>query len=218
MKSIKTIALSLAFLWCVQVVLAQNDPQAVEILAEVSENYQKLNGFSASFEYTYSTEDEGLIQTNTGAVTVKGEKYRLTLNDQEIFNDGNTVWTLIKSSKYKEVTINDVEDDSEELTPSNIYSIYKKGYRASLQGSDQIDGKAVHEILLTSEKEKAQFESITLFINKARPELLAWEIQDDIGGKFTYRFKDVDSSVQIMDDYFVFDTQENPDVEVIDLR
>ncbi|WP_375584953.1 outer membrane lipoprotein carrier protein LolA [Cyclobacterium xiamenense] len=218
MKSIKTIALSLAFLWCFQVVLAQNDPQAVEILAEVSENYQKLNGFSASFEYTYSTEDEGLIQTNTGAVTVKGEKYRLTLNDQEIFNDGNTVWTLIKSSKYKEVTINDVEDDSEELTPSNIYSIYKKGYRASLQGSDQIDGKAVHEILLTSEKEKAQFESITLFINKARPELLAWEIQDDIGGKFTYRFKDVDSSVQIMDDYFVFDTQENPDVEVIDLR
>ncbi|SEJ29089.1 Outer membrane lipoprotein-sorting protein [Cyclobacterium xiamenense] len=218
MKSKKTIALSLAFLWSFQVIMAQNDPKAVEILAEVSENYQNLNGFSASFEYTYSTEDEGLIQTNTGAVTVKGEKYRLTLNDQEIFNDGNTVWTLIKSSKYKEVTINDVEDDSEELTPSNIYSIYKKGYQASLQGSDQVDGKSVHEILLTSEKEKAQFESITLYIDKAKPELLAWEIQDDIGGKFTYTFKDVDSSVQIKDDYFVFNTQENPDVEVIDLR
>jgi outer membrane lipoprotein-sorting protein len=76
----------------------------------------------------------------------------------------------------------------------------------------------VHEILLTSEKEKAQFESITLYIDKAKPELLAWEIQDDIGGKFTYTFKDVDSSVQIKDDYFVFNTQENPDVEVIDLR
>ena len=135
MKGKTTIILSLIFLGFIQVSLGQNDPKAVEILEKVSDNYQKLNGFSAIFEYTYSTEDEGLIQTNTGEVTVKGEKYRLTLDDQEIFNNGNTVWTLIKSSKYKEVTINDVEEDTEELTPSNIYSIYKKGYEANLEGS-----------------------------------------------------------------------------------
>lgn len=218
MTSKNRIALSLAFLWSFQIAVGQNDPKAVEILSEVSENYQKLNGFSATFEYAYATEDEGLIQTNSGAVTVKGNKYRLTLNDQEIFNNGNTVWTLIKSSKYKEVTINNVEEDTEELTPSNIYTIYQKGYQAELVGSDQKNGVAVHEILLTAEKEKSQFENITLFVDKSKPELIAWEIQDDVGGTFTYTFKDLNSDVSVMDDYFVFNTQENQDVEVIDLR
>ncbi|MBD3628327.1 MULTISPECIES: LolA family protein [Cyclobacterium] len=218
MKGKKTIIASLIFLCFFQVSFGQNDPKAVEILDKVSDNYQKLNGFSAIFEYTYSTEDEGLIQTNTGEVTVKGEKYRLTLNDQEIFNNGNTVWTLIKSSKYKEVTINDVEEDTEELTPSNIYSIYKKGYEAKLEGSSVMNGVPVHEIMLTAEKPNAQFEKIKLYVDKSRFDLLAWEIQDDVGGTFKYTFKDLDSNINIMDDYFVFNTSENQDVEIIDLR
>lgn len=218
MKGKKTIITSLVFLWFFQVSFGQNDPKAVEILDKVSDNYQKLNGFSAIFEYTYSTKDEGLIQTNTGEVTVKGEKYRLTLNDQEIFNNGNTVWTLIKSSKYKEVTINDVEADTEELTPSNIYSIYKKGYEAKLEGSSVLNGVPVHDILLNSEKPNAQFEQIKLYVDKSRFDLLAWEIQDDVGGTFKYTFKDLDSNINIMDDYFVFNTSENEDVEIIDLR
>lgn len=218
MKGKKTIIASLIFLWFFQVSFGQNDPKAVEILDKVSDNYQKLNGFSAIFEYTYTTEDEGLIQTNTGEVTVKGEKYRLTLNDQEIFNNGNTVWTLIKSSKYKEVTINDVEEDTEELTPSNIYSIYKKGYEAKLEGSSVMNGVPVHEIMLTAEKPNAQFEKIKLYVDKSRFDLLAWEIQDDVGGTFKYTFKDLDSNINIMDDYFVFNTSENEDVEIIDLR
>ncbi|SHN24430.1 Outer membrane lipoprotein-sorting protein [Cyclobacterium lianum] len=207
-------------LFCTIQMLAvgQNDPKAVEILEKVSDNYQRLNGFSAIFEYTYSTEEEGLIQTNTGEVTVKGEKYRLTLNDQEIFNNGNTVWTLIKSNRYKEVTINDVEEDTEELTPSNIYSIYKKGYEAQLAGSSVMSGVPVHEILLTAEKPNAQFEKIKLYIDKSKNDLMAWEIQDDVGGTFKYTFKDLNSDINIMDDYFVFNTNENEDVEVIDLR
>ncbi|MFO7826240.1 MAG: outer membrane lipoprotein carrier protein LolA [Cyclobacterium sp.] len=218
MKGKTTIILSLIFLGFIQVSLGQNDPKAVEILEKVSDNYQKLNGFSAIFEYSYSTEDEGLIQTNTGEVTVKGEKYRLTLDDQEIFNNGNTVWTLIKSSKYKEVTINDVEEDTEELTPSNIYSIYKKGYEANLEGSSVMTGVPVHEILLTAEKPNAQFEKIKLYVDKSKNDLLAWEIKDDVGGTFKYTFKDLNSNINIMDDYFVFNTSENKDVEIIDLR
>ncbi|WP_163382387.1 LolA family protein [Cyclobacterium sp. SYSU L10401] len=218
MKGKTTIILSLIFLVFIQVSLGQNDPKAVEILEKVSDNYQKLNGFSAIFEYSYSTEDEGLIQTNTGEVTVKGEKYRLTLDDQEIFNNGNTVWTLIKSSKYKEVTINDVEEDTEELTPSNIYSIYKKGYEANLEGSSVMTGVPVHEILLIAEKPNAQFEKIKLYVDKSKNDLLAWEIKDDVGGTFKYTFKDLNSNISIMDDYFVFNTSENKDVEIIDLR
>ncbi|AKP51381.1 LolA family protein [Cyclobacterium amurskyense] len=218
MLSKKIITIILLFTSFSNVLLAQSDASAVKILSKVSENYKKLNGFTGLFEYSYSTEDEGLIQTNTGNVTVKGEKYRLTLNDQEIFNDGKTVWTLIKSSKYKEVTINNVEDDADELTPSNVYNIYKKGYISKLIGSSEINGVPAHEILLTAEKENARFKKIKLYIDKAKNEILAWEIKDDVGGTFKYTFKELNPNVKIVDDYFVFKASENQDVEVIDLR
>ncbi|WP_339717919.1 outer membrane lipoprotein carrier protein LolA [Cyclobacterium amurskyense] len=218
MLSKKIITIILLFTSFSNVLLAQSDASAVKILSKVSENYKKLNGFTGLFEYSYSTEDEGLIQTNTGNVTVKGEKYRLTLNDQEIFNDGKTVWTLIKSSKYKEVTINNVEDDADELTPSNVYNIYKKGYISKLIGSSEINGVPAHEILLTAEKENARFKKIKLYIDKAKNEILAWEIKDDVVGTFKYTFKELNPNVKIVDDYFVFKASENQDVEVIDLR
>ncbi|WP_339924098.1 outer membrane lipoprotein carrier protein LolA [uncultured Cyclobacterium sp.] len=214
----KAITLIFLFTSISYALLAQSDDKAVKILSKVSENYKNLNGFTGLFEYSYSTEDEGLIQTNTGNVTVKGDKYRLTLNDQEIYNNGKTVWTLIKSSKYKEVTINNVEDDADELTPSNVYNIYKKGYISKITGSSEINGVAAHEILLSSEKSNARFKKIKLYVDKVKNEILAWEIKDDVGGTFKYTFKELNPNVQIVDDYFVFKASENQDVEVIDLR
>ena len=140
------------------------------------------------------------------------------LDDQQIFKDGETVWTLIKSSKYKEVTINSVEEDSDELTPSNIYDIYKKGYKAALIGEGMESGRPVYEILLTSEKPSAQFKTIKLYVDKTRNDLLAWEIKDDVDGTFKYTFKELNNEINVLDEYFVFNTKNNQDVEVIDLR
>lgn len=198
--------------------LAQANPTAQSILAEVSERYKQLNGFKATFEYTYSTDTEGVIQTNTGEVAVKGDRYRLVLDDQEIFNDGNTVWTYIKSSRYEEVTINNVDKESDELTPSNVYNIYQRGYDANLKGEKKMDGKTVYEIVLTTDKKSAQFKEIKLFVEKTQKDLVAWEIQDDVGGIFQYKFKEVKKNEPIQDNYFVFNTSEHKNVEVIDLR
>lgn len=200
------------------VAFCQNGREAQSILTEVSERYQKLNGFKATFEYTYSTDSEGTIQTNTGQVTVKGNKYRLVLDDQEIFNDGETVWTYIKSSRYQEVTINNVDEDSDELTPSNIYNIHKRGYNAKLLGEKTMEGKPTYEILLTTDKKSSQFKEIKLYVEKQEKDLVAWEITDDVGGIFQYKFKEVQKNESIPNNYFVFDTQSNKNVEVIDLR
>ncbi|MEX0884322.1 MAG: outer membrane lipoprotein carrier protein LolA, partial [Cyclobacteriaceae bacterium] len=162
----KLIVLIILNGWVPLLAISQSDPEATAILSKVSEKYQELNGFRAIFEYAYSSKDDGLIQTNTGEVTVKGDKYRLVLDDQEVFNNGETVWTLIKSSKYKEVTINSVEEDIDELTPSNIYNIYKKGYQAQLVGEGMEGGRPVYEIQLTSENASSQFQKIKLYVDK----------------------------------------------------
>ena len=197
---------------------AQKDPRAEEILNSVSEKYQSLNGLTATFEYTYSNAQDGTNQINTGEVTVKGNKYKLVLNDQEIYNNGENVWTYIKSNNFKEVTINTVEEDMEELTPSNIYNIYKKGYNYKYIGEETQNGNLVQVIELYAENKKNQFQKITLFVDKANKHLVGWEIQDDIGGIFSYKFKEIDIKQNFPDSYFVFDPKKHPDVEVIDLR
>ena len=196
---------------------AQKDPEAKEILDSVSEKYQSLDGLTATFEYTYTVQGE-IDQTNIGEVAVKGNQYKLVLEDQEIYNNGKTVWTYIKSNNFREVTINTVEEDMEELTPSNIYNIYKKGYNYQLIGETTQNGKVIQEIALTAEAPKSQFQNIKLLVDKASKDLLGWEIQDDMGGVFKYAFKALNTDVNLPNSHFVFDTKKHPDVEVIDLR
>lgn len=199
-------------------VVAQKDQQAETILNNVSERYQSLSGLTATFEYTYSTSPGDVAEKSTGRVSVKGDKYKLVLNDQEIYNNGKTVWTYIKSNNFKEVTINTVEDNADELTPSNIYNIYKKGYSYKLLGEKKQNGIAVQEIELSAERRNSQFQRIKLFVDKSKMDLIGWEIQDEMGGVFSYRFREINTQADLPDSHFVFDTQKHPDVEVIDLR
>ncbi|KEO73720.1 LolA family protein [Anditalea andensis] len=197
---------------------AQKDPKAKAILDAVSKKYQSLDGLKATFEYTFIHERDGINQTNTGEVAVKGDKYRLNLDDQEIYNNGKTSWTLIKSDSYKEVTISDVDTDFDELTPSNIYNLYKKGYNYRLLGDRTINSRSVQEVELTAEKKGSQIQRVKIMVDKSTNDLIGWEMHDNTGGLLQYKFKDVDSKVKLNDSYFAFDKTKHPGVEVIDLR
>src|SRR5690606_39734176 len=91
----KWLASALLMLIVNSAVFAQKDQQAETILNQVSEKYQSLSGLTATFEYTYSTSPGDVAEKSTGQVAVKGDKYKLVLNDQEIYNNGKTVWTYI---------------------------------------------------------------------------------------------------------------------------
>ena len=214
-KKIIPLLLCFSFIFSAQ---AQKDPKAKAILEAVSQKYQSLDGLKATFEYTYIHEKDGIHQSNTGEVAVKGDKYRLKLDDQEIFNNSKTSWTLIKTNSYQEVTISDVDDQMNELTPSNIYTLYKKGYNYRLLGEKTFEGRQVNEVELISEKPGEQIQRVKLMVEKNTNDLIGWEMHDNTGGLLKYKFKDVDSKVKLNDSYFAFDKSKYPGVEVIDLR
>lgn len=214
----KIILLSLLILSFQVESRAQKDPKAKAILDQVSARYQSLDGLKATFEYYYYNDLDGASQTSTGEVAVRGKQYKLVLPEQEIYNNGETVWTFIKSGGYQEVTINSVSDDEEELTPSSIYNLYKKGYNYIVGGETTKSGQPVQEIVLTAESSKAQFQKIKLFVDKKDKDLLAWEVSDSDGGTFKYEFKKVDTDVVLERTFFTFDPKKHPGVEVIDLR
>lgn len=208
------------FIWIVcllglfsQAAYSQKDPKAKAVLDGVSQKYKSLKGMKASFEFS-----DGRMQPRKGEIAIKGDKYRIKLPDQEIFNNGKTVWTYIESSGYKEVTINNASDMGDELTPSSVYTIYQKGYNYRLIGERTENRVVLQEIELLAEKSSAPFKKVILTVDKEKKDLLGWEIYDDQGDVFKYRFTSLNTNVDIPDDYFVFNPQQYGKVEIIDLR
>lgn len=198
-------------------VSAQKDPKAKLVLDAMSQNFQAMNGFTANFDFTFQ-DASGSGDRQSGDIAVKGEQYRLKLPDQEIYNDGKTVWTFIQSDNYKEVTINDATQMEGELTPSNIYRLYESGYGYKLIGEKQFQGKTAQVVELLAEKNNAPFEQVKLMIEKSSSNLLGWEMFDGQGGVFSYTFKNLKPDANLATSYFVFDAKQYPGIEVIDLR
>ncbi|WP_075349240.1 LolA family protein [Algoriphagus marinus] len=196
---------------------AQKDPKAKILLDAMSQKFQAMNGFTASFDFTFQ-DQTGSSDRQTGEIAVKGEQYRLKLPEQEIYNDSKTVWTFIQTEDYKEVTINDASQMEGELTPSNIYRMYESGYNYKLLGEKQFQGKTAQLVELTAIKSGAPFEKVTLRIEKTTNNLLGWEMYDGQGGVFSYAFTNLKTNVNLSANYFSFDVKQHPGIEVIDLR
>lgn len=219
MKSfLLTLLAAFTFLSFSNEVLAQKDPKAKAVLDGMSQKYRSLKGLKASFEVTYFERGDTKGQAQKGEIAIKGDKYHLKLPEQEIFNNGKTIWNFIESGTYKEVTINNASDLEDELTPSSVYSMYQKGYNYRLVGEKTENGVALQEIEMTAERSSAPFQKVLLWVDKNKKDLKAWEILDDQGGRFRYEFKSMNTSVDLPDTYFTFNPQKYGKIEIIDLR
>lgn len=205
--------LSVLMIGSLSLVKAQ-DPKAGAILDAMSKRYKAMSSFQAAF--TYTAESGSVKETLKGDVTVKGTKFRLKLAGQEVFNNGQTVSTYIKETN--EVNISSYDPADNDLNPSRIYSIYKKGYKY-LFLEEQKEGTKVYEVVeLTPENKASQVKNVRISVDKKDKSVKSWRITDKSGKKTTYRVERFVPNVKINDTYFVFDKSKYPGVEVIDLR
>lgn len=214
MKKLTLIAFFLVF--CSHLILAQNDPKAQAILDEMSNKYKSIPSFRAKFTYTLENKNSGVNETAEGEIVVKGGKFYLKLPQQEIYNNGTTVWTYMKESN--EVNISAYEPDEDDINPTKIYTLYKKGYKYVLMAEEPAEGgKAVDIIDLEPTDKKNQFFKIRLVINKKDKTIKSWKMFERNGNKYTYIVKSFTPET-IDDNFFIFDKNKYKGVHVEDLR
>src|SRR5215813_3079617 len=98
-----------------------NDPDAKKILDAVSAKFKSYKAVQATFTYKVENADGKTISSKKGTVYMKGTKYRVSFVGQEIYSDGNNVWTYDKSSN--EVTITKLDANSNStLTPQKLFT------------------------------------------------------------------------------------------------
>lgn len=212
----KKLILSFSILFLAVSAFAQYDPKALQILDAMSKKYKAIPAFEANISQTLTNDVEKINEEFKGKITVKGDKFRLVLPEQEVINNGSTIWTYLPEAK--EVNIDNYDPNSEDVNPSKIYEIYKKGFKYLYLQDKSEGGVMCEEIDLVPEKKEAQFFKIKMFISKKDRSIQSWTMFDKGGNKYKYTISKFNPNVKVEDTYFTFDQKKYPNVEVIDLR
>jgi outer membrane lipoprotein-sorting protein len=195
---------------------SQYDPKALQTLEAMSNKYKAIPSFEANIAVTMTNEVEKVNEEFKGKITVKADKFRLALPEQEVINNGSTIWTYLPEAK--EVTIDNYDPSSEDIIPSKIYELYKKGFKYLYLQDKTEGGVMCEEIDLVPEKKDAQFFKIKMLISKKDKSLQSWTMFDKGGNRYKYTITKFNPNVKVEDSFFTFDLKKYPGVEPVDLR
>jgi outer membrane lipoprotein carrier protein len=210
--------LLLAFLTLVLALTAsaQYDPKALEILEAMGKKYKTIPAYETNFSCTLSNDVEKVNEEFKGKLTVKGDKFRMVLPEQEVINNGATIWTYLPDAK--EVNIDNYDENSDDINPFKIYEIYKKNFKYLYLQEKTEGGVLCEEIDLVPEKKEAQYFKIKMFINKRDKTIQGMTWFDKGGNRYKYTITKFNPNAKVEDAFFSFDPKKYPGVEVIDLR
>ncbi len=216
MKKLGLLIVAIAF---IGVVHAQDDEKAKGILDKMSDKYQTIPSYKTNFVYRLQNKTEEIDEEFSGQIIVKGEKYVLLMGEQEIFNNGKVIWTFLKDAN--EVNVDFYMPDEGDLSPNNIYSAYKKGYRYRWIEIKKVGSRTLDVVELQPKNPNdpdKMFYRIILNIDQADFTIHSWEMYDRAGNIFSYTISGFNPQFKADDSFFEFDESKFPDVEVVDLR
>lgn len=198
-------------------VVAQKDKKATAILDEMSKKYQTMKSFSAAFTYGVEGTNAKLTESYKGDVTVKGIKFRLKMAGQEVFANGKDLYTYVKETNECNVTeFNPTE--MEELSPTKIYTIYKKGYKYVFL-EEVKEGSQFYEVVeLSPEDKSSKIAKVQIKVDKKDKSVKSWKVWDKNGKRTVFRVDKFSPNAPADDKIFTFDKKKYPGVEVVDLR
>lgn len=212
----KKVGFALVLALFTKITFAQYDPKALEILEAMSKKYKAIPSFEASLTSSLTNESEGIKDEFKGKVVVKGEKFKLSLEDQEVINNGTTVWTYLPAAK--EVNVDNFDPSGDDVNPTKIFDMYKKGFKYLYLGDKTEAGIVCEEVDLVPEKKDAQYFKVKMMIVKKDKSIQSWTMFDKSGNRYKYSITKFIPNVKVDDAFFTFDPKKYPGVEVIDLR
>lgn len=216
MKKIYSI-LVFAFAMLVTNAQTKSDPEAKKILDGVSAKFKTFKAPQASFTYQVENAQGKVLSSRKGAVSMKGNKFHVTMGELEIFSDGRTSWNYDKGAN--EVTVNGVDVSGSGMTPQKLFTnFYDKDFLYKLNGEKKVAGKSVQEIEMTPTDKSRPFHKVYVLIDKATKSIYSARFLEKGGNRYSYTVTKLVPNAALTDASFVFDKKKYPGVEVVDLR
>lgn len=212
MKIIKTFLLLLTLGLAVPT-MAQKDSQAKQILDATANRINKAPGIDAKFKMSsfVGSSEQG---SGSGSIQLKGKKYKVTTGDMTSWFDGKTLWNY--SADIQEVNVTTpTRKELQAMNPYAFVTLYKKGYRYSMQKATY-NGKEMYDVKLLAEKPSTDIAEIIITITKDYTPVC---IRMRQGKNWTrISITKFNTSKSFPDSFFTFSPSQYPDAEVIDMR
>lgn len=194
--------------------VAQEDAKAKEILDKLSNKTKAYKTIKAEFTFTMVNKTEGVNESQTGKIEIKGDNYFLSITGQDVISNGKSVWTILKDAE--EVQINEIdEEDEEAISPNKIFTLYEEGFKYKYVKEE--NGFDIVNLYPKAAEDKA-YHRIALYINKAKNEMQKVIVYGKDGTNTTYKVKTFTPNTSIPDTRFSFDKTKYSGYEIIDLR
>lgn len=142
---------------------AQSSNKAKALLDEV---YNKVMGYDniyVDFKYALENTDANTKSETRGDVTIQGEKYLANLFGATQLYDGSKVYTIVPDNE--EVTIEDLTEDENTVTPSKMLTFYKSGHTYEWDILQNSQGRKIQFIKLVPIDTNTEIKSILLGID-----------------------------------------------------
>lgn len=168
----------------------------------------KRSAYEGRFTLLYYNAANDATDKQSGEITLKGNKFHITLAGNETKFDGKIQWMFV--SEFNEVSITEpTAEELKEISPLAMIEYYISKDRISEDEDGEIN-------FYPTEPKESEYFRIELRINKSNlPSKLV--IYQKNGDKITLVWDSLNKT-KVDDSYFYFDTTKYPNVEVNDLR
>lgn len=196
---------------------AQKDDAKI-VLDKASEALKEAGNISIFFAMNVQDKNQGVNESFEGKIDLKEEMFHLDTPDMESWFDGTTQWLLQKD--WDELTISTpAKEDVQFLNPNMIFELYKTGSNSKYMGvKTDIKGRIVHEIELLPKKESGDIARLLIHVSNKSFFIFKIEIEYKNGIKNVIHIDKYITKTSFPPDYFVFNKDNYPDIEIIDTR
>ena len=195
------------------------DQDAKRLLDKVSENFDKHKKLEVNFDLVVKLpEMENEVQK--GHLLQDGDKYRVTIASQEILNNGNDIYIILKDQNIAQLnSVNSNDSEQALLNPRELIKLYKSGdYEYAIVGEDDFKGERVVLIEFKPKDRFAEYSKLRIALNKETELPTYFKIFNKDGSQYTLDLYKFNFSPNITQASFEFNKSDYPGIRVEDLR
>lgn len=213
-----TLLTTLTIFGYAQDVATGYDAEAGKILKSIASKYHSYSTIKATINYKIINKDADINDEQKIEISLKGDKFRINMEGLGlVLCNGSDIWSLDQESKEASLNIYEPSEE-EEITPTNVFTMYEKGFFYIIGDIFEIDGKNYQSIDLAPEDKTKDFFKIRMFVDPKAKTVKRMRVFGKDGTHFVYDILTFKSNDKIDDAFFSFSKAEFSDYELEDLR
>ena len=191
------------------------DLKCEKILQEVSDNIQKNKAYKFNFKLEIKSEDINEVQN--GYALIENEKFYYKTEEREVICDGVNVWTYLPEDN--ECYIDLLEDLDNTLNPSEIFTLWKEGFKFKYMNKTIVNNQTIHKIkMFPTEPDKNTFHTVLVNVNESLKLITEASVKTKDGVTIKTSISKLTSNPKINTKQFSWDADSHPNSDEIDNR